>query len=466
MVYRQLLQLQPNHPDAIHYLGMIAQQVGKTDAALEFMRRSLALNPNNPAFHINYAIILQERQRYEEALAHCRRAIALHPDYAEAHANLGAVLASSGNYEQSVEHLNRALALDGRNVKARYNLAAALAKLGKNAEAFAEYERTLAIDPNYAKAQFGLGMLRLLHGDFARGWEGYESRWQTADPSIPRREFTQPLWDGSDLSGRTILLYSEQGYGDAIQFVRYLPMVLARGGRVVLESLAGLAPLFRQLPGVEQVITWGEELPAFDVRCPLLTLPKVFTTRLDSIPAEVPYLVVPQDRLELWRRRLADDAKPKVGLVWSGNPRHMNDRERSIPANLLAPLGQFQEISFYSLQKWEGSAPPAVGAAPGLPLRDLTADLRDFADTAALIENLDLVISVDTAVAHLAGALARPVWLLVPSVPDWRWLLDRADSPWYPTMRIFRQKQRRDWPGVVAHVTAALRQRFEKGPAE
>ena len=461
-LYRQLLQQQPDHPDALHYLGLIAQQVGKTDAALGLMRRSLELNPNNPAFHINYAIILQDQRRYDEALVHCRQAVALRPDYAEAHANLGAVLTSSGDPWQGIGPLRRSLSLNPQNVKARYNLADALSKIGNYAEAIAEYEQVLTIDPNYAKAQFGLGLLRLMQGDFARGWAGYEWRWRTADPSIPRRTFSQPLWDGSDLAGKTILLYGEQGYGDAIQFVRYVPMVRDRGGRIVLESLKGLTPLFRELSGVEQVISWGEALPAFDVRCPLMTLPRIFGTTLDTIPARVPYLAAPKDKVDAWRQRLRDEANLKAGLVWSGNPRHTNDRERSIPPATLEPLQSIDRVTFYSLQKWE--EPSTASGLPDLPLRSVAADLHDFADTAALIENLDLVISVDTAVAHLAGALARPVWLLIPFVPDWRWLLDRTDSPWYPTMRIFRQKQRRDWPGVVSDVAAALRQRVEKGP--
>jgi len=463
-LYRQVLQHQPDHPDAVHFLGVIAQQVGKKDAAVQFMRRSLALNPNNPAFHINYAIILQEQRQYDEALAHCRQAIALRPGFAEAHANVGAVLTSSGKPEEGVGHLRRALALEPRNVKAHYNLADALSKIGNYADAIHEYEQVLALDPDYAKAQFGLGLLRLLQGDFVRGWEGYEWRWQTADPSIPKRSFTQPLWDGSDLSGKTILLYSEQGYGDAIQFIRYLPRVTERDGRVVLESLAGLTPLFRELSGVEQMISWGEPLPAFDVRCPLMTLPKIFATTLNTIPAEVPYLRAPQDRIAFWHDRLAGDSKHKVGLAWSGNPRHTNDRERSIRPAVLAPLREIENVSFYSLQKNEASRAAVSSAVPDLPLRDLSDDIHDFADTAALIQNLDLVVCVDTAVAHLAGALGKRVWLMIPFVPDWRWLLDRSDSPWYPTMRIFRQSRLRDWAGVVAEVAAALRQCIERGP--
>lgn len=454
VIYRQVLAKEPNDADATHFLGLIAQQVGKTDAALQHMRRALALAPNNPVFHINLAVILQELRDYEQALAHCRQAIALRPQFAEGHANFGAVLTSSGQPELAIEHLRRAIALDQRNLKAIYNLADALSKTGDYDQAIAEYERVLAIDANHAKAHFGLGLLRLLRGDFARGWEGYEWRWRTDDPSIPKRTFAQPLWDGGELHGATLLLFSEQGHGDAIQFIRYLPQVLERGGRVIVECLGALTPLFQQLSGVD-VVSWGDPLPSFDIRCPLMTLPKVFGTTLQTIPAAVPYLCAPADRVERWRRRLEGDRGLKVGLSWSGNPRHTNDRERSMPAGLMSPLADVAGGSFYSLQKQEEA--PASAAAPAeLALHDFTRDLHDFADTAALIANLDLVISVDTAVAHLAGALGRPVWLMVPFVPDWRWLLNQTDSPWYPTMRIFRQPRRRDWPGVVRQVGLAL----------
>lgn len=461
VLYRQVLAREPNHADATHFLGLIAHQAGRTDAALAHMRRSLELAPDNPVFHINLAVILQERREYDQALAHCRLAIGLRPQFAEGHANLGAVLASSGRPDLAIEPLRHALTLDGRNLKAAYNLADALSKIGDYDQAIARYERVLEIEPNHARSQFGLGLLRLLRGDLARGWEGYEWRWRTGDPSIPKRTFSRPLWDGADFEGRTLLLYSEQGHGDAIQFVRYLPRVLERGGRVVLECLGGLATLFRQFEGVE-VVSWGDPLPTFELRCPLMTLPKVFGTTLQTIPADVPYLRAPHDRVEAWRTRLAQDRKVRVGLAWSGNPRHTNDRERSIPLGMFSPLKDVAGVSFYSLQKRAdlpaGAAPPA-----DLPLHDFTEDLHDFTDTAALIENLDLVLSVDTAVAHLAGAMAKPVWLMVPFVPDWRWLLDRSDSPWYPTLRIFRQPGRQDWPAVIDQIATALRARLEQG---
>ncbi|HXE52102.1 MAG TPA: tetratricopeptide repeat-containing glycosyltransferase family protein [Tepidisphaeraceae bacterium] len=461
ILYRQALRADCNQPDATHYLGLLADQIGRADDALRLISRSIEISPSNPAYQVNLAVLLQRQGRYAEAIAHCRRAIELAPGFAEGHANLGALFSSIGEPEKGIEPLRRALALEPTNVKARYNLAEALARAGDFAQSTAEYERILQIDPNHAQAQFGLSLVRLRQGDLARGLEGYEWRWQTGDASIPRRQFASPLWDGGDLRGKTILLYSEQGYGDAIHFSRYAPMVAARGGRVVLECLPGLESLMASLRGVEQIVTFGRPLPAHDVRCPILSLPRVFGTRMESIPAEVPYLAAAADRIEQWRQRLGPRTDGlRIGLAWFGNSRQINNRERSIPPEMLSPLAQVPGVSFYQLQKYMDPA-AAPAAPPGLPLHDFTSEIRDFVDTAALMENLDLVISTDTSVPHLAGALGRPVWLLTSFVPDWRWFLDRTDSPWYPTMRLFRQPRLREWQPVIEAVMAELRYRAQ-----
>ena len=464
LAYRQVLQREPAHADAIHYLGVLAKQVGQTDAALKLMGRSIQLNPNNPAFHINLAIILQELGQFEQARAHCRRAIELQPGYAEGHANLGAVFCSAGDPAAGIAPLRRALELEPGNLKARYNLAEALARIGEPQGAIEEYERVLAADPGHAKARFGLSLLRLRAGDFERGWDDYEARWQIDDPSVLRRQFTTPLWDGGgELSGKTILLYGEQGYGDAIHFVRYIPLVHERGGRVILECLPGLTRLFEGMVGVERLTRYGDPPPPHDVRCPLMSLPRVFRTTLQTIPATVPYLFAPQALIDRWGQKLSTDGVPrgnlKVGLCWSGNPRQLNNAARSIPVEMLAPLAAVPGVAFYSLQKFEEppGQPSLVPAA--LALRDHTADLTDFAQTAALIANLDLAITVDTSIAHLAGALGKPVWTMLAFVADWRYLMARADNPWYPTMRLFRQSSAGDWPGVVDRVAADLRKR-------
>lgn len=461
--YRQALRAQPQNADALHYLGLIANQVGKTEDSLRLVAQSIEIDPGNPAYHVNLAVILQGLRRYPEAMEHCRRAIALRAEFAEGHANLGALYSSAGDPQAGIGPLRRALELDPANLKARYNLAEALAKTADFAESKSEFEKVLAADPAHAQAHFGLSLVRLREGDFARGLEGYEWRWKTGDPSIPQRRFTSPMWDGSDLAGKTILLYCEQGYGDAIQFVRYVPMVAARGGRVILECLPGIEPLMRSVGGVDQVVTFGQPLPEHDLRCPILSLPRVFGTMMQTIPTSVPYLSVPAELIEKWRQRLSAESPAacglKVGLAWFGNPRQINNADRSIPPELLAPLREVPGVTFYRLQKYMQTGPqaPPQPALPPLPLRDFTLDFTDFADTAALMANLDLVISTDTSIPHLAGALAKPVWLLTSFVPDWRWFLQRPDSPWYPTMRLFRQKRHREWQPVIEEVARHLK---------
>jgi ADP-heptose:LPS heptosyltransferase len=293
-------------------------------------------------------------------------------------------------------------------------------------------------------------------GDFINGWKEYEWRLKiNARPSV--KEFSQLLWDGSDISGKTILLYTEQGHGDAIQFIRYVPAVVQRGATIIVECQKELASLFQNVEGIKKVISIGEQLPAFDLHCPLLSLPLKFNTTLDTIPAEIPYIKVNPLSTRKWKDKLSDDSsKLKVGLVWAGSQSHKDDRNRSFALNTFAPLAQFDNIVFYSLQKEKGSE-QAKKPPEGMKLIDHMEEINDFSDTAALIENLDLVISVDTAVAHLAGAMGKPVWTLLPFVPDWRWLLNREDSPWYPTMKLFRQPSHSDWKSVIHKVAEELR---------
>ena len=302
-----------------------------------------------------------------------------------------------------------------------------------------------------------LALALLLQGRFAEGWEAYESRRQirriARDPG-----FVQPFWDGSPLGGRRILLTSEQGFGDTIQFVRYAPLVAARGGRVLLQCKPELKRLLAGQCGIEQVVTPGDATPAFDVWCLLMSLPHLLGTTLQTIPAQVPYLTPDPHLIDKWGKRTAHEpAGLKVGLVWAGGAHNKNDRVRSLSLGALAPLAQVPGVRFYSLQKGAASdqarTPPA-----GMEMTDWTPELADFADTAALVANLDLVISVDTAVAHLAGAIGKPVWVLLPLSPDFRWLLNRDDSPWYPTVRLFRQPTRGDWASVIERVRRALHQ--------
>ncbi len=297
----------------------------------------------------------------------------------------------------------------------------------------------------------------MLLGDLATGWKEFEWGRKSPRVTIPR-QFTQPRWKGEELSGKTILLYAELGSGDTIQFIRYARMVAKRGGKAIVECQPGLETLLRSMTEIHQVFPEGHPLPPFDVQCPMMSLPLEFGTTLETIPADIPYLAPPPDRIAAWREKIGDHSDHQnVGLVWAGRPDHKNDRQRSMRLEQFAPLAEIKSIRFHSLQKGPAAA-QADAPPPGMDLTNWTKDLHDFTETAALIANLDLLISVDTSVAHLAGAIGKPVWVLIPFVPDFRWMLNRNDTPWYPTLKLFRQKALRDWTGPIADVTRALRQ--------
>jgi len=318
------------------------------------------------------------------------------------------------------------------------------------------------IDPGIADAHWNRALAWLLTGNFAQGWPAYEWRWKTTQLTPP--SFPQPCWDGSPLAGRTILLYSEQGLGDTLQFIRFAPLVQQRAGRVIVLCQDSLLPLLANFPGVAQVVGHDAPLPAFEVQAALLSLPGLLGTTLETIPASVPYLTVPTELIEQGRQHLSGAGPFSVGIVWQGNPRHPKDRRRSVPLVAFEPLAQVEGVHLVSLQ--EGAGAEQLAALAGrFAVQDVGSRLSgDWAETAAVLQNLDLVICVDTALAHCAGALGVPVWLALPFAPDWRWLLGRPDSPWYPTMRLFRQDTSGDWQGVFARLAAALRER--QGSAE
>jgi hypothetical protein len=330
-----------------------------------------------------------------------------------------------------------------------------LRELRQLAEAADALRQAHTLKPGMPEALFNESLLRLLQGDYAAGWRLHEHRWATEQRGAGRG-FGAPLWLGdAPVAGRTILLHAEQGLGDTLQFARYAPLLAERGARVILEVPPPLVALLAGLGGVERIVARGEPLPVFELHCPLLSLPLAFGTTIDTIPAAVPYVSVPESHRRKWAARVPSGGVRRVGLVWYGNRQHRNDRLRSLPAEALGPLLTMAGVQWHCLQKGAGSAADAAVAASARMV-NLTAEIADFADTAAYLEQLDLVVTVDTSVAHLAGALGRPVWVLLPFVPDWRWLLEREDSPWYPTARLFRQPALRDWDAVLRRVAAAL----------
>jgi tetratricopeptide (TPR) repeat protein len=452
--YDRALALQPDLAEAHANRGSSLHQLKRFEAALASHDRALALRPNYTEARYNRGNALHALKRFEEALADYELALALRPDYVEALANRGVTLHELKRFAAALDSQDRALAMRPDYAEAFVNRGVILHELKRFDEALASYERAIALRPDYAQAHYNEAVCRMLTGDFGRGWQKLEWGWDTAQLKNLKREFSQPLWLGSDeIAGKTVLLHGVHGFGDTIQFCRYVPRVVERGARVILEVQEPLRELMDTLPGAAQIVTRGAALPDFDQHCPLLSLPLAFGTRLATIPAQIPYLRATAQAVTDWNARLGP--RPRIGLAWSGRPEHNNDHNRSMRlSTLLSPLAGF-EATYVSLQR-EVRADDAPVLQGRSDIVHFGEELKTYADTAALIANLDLVISVDTSVAHLAGALAKPVWILLPFIPDWRWLLDREDSPWYPTARLFRQDETRGWDNVMARVHVAL----------
>jgi hypothetical protein len=392
----------------------------------------------------------------DDAIALAKRAVAIGIDDGFFLYVLGNCLFKAGEYAEAAANLAASVRLDPARAEAFNDLAAALFVLGRDAEALTCLRRALILRPGLPEAEETDAIWLLRYGRFREGWRKYEARFDTHENRHLRRPFTQPKWQGEPLRGRTILLHAEQGFGDALQFIRYAPMVAARGGRVILGVYPGIAPLLARMPGIAQVVDLGGMLPPFDLHCSLMSLPLVFGTDMDSIPATIPYLTVPADRLSRWRVRLGPRRGLRVGVAWSGNPQHRDDARRSIPfATFSALLADRAGIAFHVVQTQLRDA-DRVALQDFPHVRNHANTLTDFADAGALVSLMDVVISVDTAVVHLAGALGRPVWLLLAQLADWRWLLERDDSPWYPSVWLLRQSERGDWGSILAVVAERL----------
>ncbi|MBW7969477.1 tetratricopeptide repeat protein [Bradyrhizobium sp. BR 10289] len=448
----------PDHVGALKYRADILSDLDRFDAALADYDRVIKIMPGHAAALNNRGIVLLRLLRAEAALADFDAAIALEPRSPEIANSRGSALRAVGRLDDALAEFDRAAALKPDFVDAIVNRGSVLQDLARYDEALAAYAQAQRINPDHALAHWNDATLRLLTGDYARGFA--EAEWQRKVPAlgIVTPNFAQPLWLGeSSLEGKTILVHADLGFGDTIHFARYIPMLAARGARVIARVQAALRKLIGTMEGVSLCIDKSAPLPEFDLHCPLSSLPLAFGTTLESIPAAVPYLTAPE-LPETWRERFGNDERMKIGLVWSGNATHSNDRNRSIRAELLAPLLARNAV-FVGLQtEVRPHDRAALGERDNLILAG--PSFADFSDTAAVVAALDLVITVDTSAAHLAGALGRPVWLLLPHVPDWRWLLDREDSPWYPTARLFRQDAGRDWSTVIARVDHALIEEF------
>jgi tetratricopeptide (TPR) repeat protein len=434
--------------------GNTLNSLHRYDDALTSFDRALALRPDLVEALTNRGNALNGLKRYAGALASYDRAIVCQPTHAGAHYNRGTTLHEMRRYDEALASYDRAIALQPDYPEAFSNRGATLWELKRHDEALASYDHAIALQPEFPEAHWNAASLRLLTGDFDRGWAEYEWRWKYRTMALAKRNFAQPLWRGEPIERKTILLHSEQGLGDTIQFCRYVPLVAERGARVILEVDKRLRELMSSLNGAAQVMSAGDVLPEFDLHCPLLSLPRAFHTLLETVPSHTPYLHAPTEQLTKWNTRLGPKRGLRVGLIWSGNPAHHRDQARSIEFGALTPLLN-TGATFFSLQK-DIRPDDAAALARRQDVIQVADEFADFSDTAAVMAQLDLIISVDTSTVHLAGALGRPVWILLPYLPDWRWLLDRDTSPWYPTARLFRQDETRRWDSVIPRVQAAL----------
>jgi tetratricopeptide (TPR) repeat protein len=464
--FDRALELRPDYAEAWNNRGIALRELQRLEEALASYQRALDAKSDYPEAHNNRGVALQRMRRFAEALASFDRALELRPDYPDAHYNRGIALRSLERPGEALASYDRALQLRPEDPGVLLNRSVLLYDCNQLQAALEGLNRALAGRPDFAAAYFNRALAYLKAGNFAQGWADYEWRWRAGAQPEDRLEVEQPLWLGAEpLAGRTILLHCEQGFGDTLQFCRYAKLVAALGASVVLRVPRRLARLLGSLEGVAQLVARDEPLPAFDYHCPLLSLPLALRTTLETIPAHVPYLSADAHKARYWRERLGSGGKLRVGLVWSGGFRPHRpetwdaNRRRSIPLRKLEPL-RHVGIEFYSLQKGEpaeSELAEAIAAGwDGLPLINCAADQEDFSDTAAIMVNLDLILSVDTATAHLAGALGKPVWIMTRFDNDWRWLLDRTDSPWYPTARLYRQETPGDWDGVVARIRSDL----------
>jgi tetratricopeptide (TPR) repeat protein len=484
-VYRQIIAANPGHADSFHMLGVIASQCGLPKAAVACIDRAIALQPSAALYHVNRASALLALGRLDDAVNGCQTALRLKRNCAEAYQVLGHALSDQGRPEEAVaayrealrhkpdlpdlynnlglalrqadqpdaaaEALREAIRRAPADPQALGNLAGVLKELGRPSDSEAGYRRALRLQPDDAVLHVNLGVVLLLAGRFTEGWDEYEWRFRAGAAKLPPCD--QPQWNGERLAGRTLLVRAEQGLGDTIQFCRHVPLVAA-DGRLIFEVQPGLRRLMSGLPGIAQLVTVGETLPRFDLHCPLLSLPRL----LGNAGMEVPYLTAEPDRVTAWRDRLGTDGF-RIGIAWQGNPTSAAERGRSVPLHHFMPLAQVLGVRLISLQKQHGLE--QLRAAPA-ELRietlgeDFDAGPDAFVDTAALMQSLDLVVTSDTSVAHLAGALGRPVWVALKHVPDWRWLLEGDGMAWYPTMRLFRQTERGDWHGVFTRIAERL----------
>ncbi len=448
----QKLALREREAARIFNLAVEHHQKGDLDAAIEAYGKSLLLNPKVPDVYNNMGAALRAQGKWEAAIACYRRCLVLRPNHAGVYSNMGNAFRDLGRLQLSVASHQQAVKLDPKNPEAYYNLGLALRDLGNPSQALAAFETTLRLKPDHPECRWDRSLTLLSMGDMRRGFAEYEWRWKL-DRSPPRA-LDKPLWDGTPQKGKTLLIHQEQGIGDMIQFARYIPLVKERVSTVIVETQPELARLISTVSGADKVINRGSALPKFDLYIPMMSLPRIFATTPETIPTGIPYLSPPEEQSV--QLPVSLDHQRQIGIAWAGRPTHQNDKNRSCAFSHFIELLGIPGVSMFSLQKGRNEGDIKSNGCTALVV-DMAPRLNDFSDTAALINQLDLVITVDTSVAHLAGALGKPVWVVIPFAPDWRWGYETTASPWYPSMRLFRQQRPGSWEQVFNDVRKALR---------
>jgi tetratricopeptide (TPR) repeat protein len=456
---KQAVMLKPDYAQAYNTMAFSLEKQHLYDEAIENYKHALFLEPDFVEAYNHLGVVLNEKGRYAEAIANFTNAIKRDPDYAEVYSNMGIALKEQEEFSEAIACYEMALQLDPNFSEAYYNLGNSLRDQGRCVEAIESFRKAISLKPDYAQAHWNLSLALLLSGNYTEGWKGYKWRRNAELKVLTDYHSTgKPRWDGSSFKSRRLLVHYEQGLGDNIQFVRYLPMIKARGGTVIFETLKPLIGLLRGFEGVDELVEYvpNRKLPLeYDVYTSLLDMPFIFETTVDTIPSQVPYIYADPSKAQCWRGKVSGPGL-KVGIVWAGSPEHGNDRYRSCSLKRFAPLGKIEGVRLYGLQKGPG-ARQMDEFAEMISVTNISENFNDFTDTAAAIDNLDLVISVDTSVLHLSGAMGQSTWALLPFAPEWRWMLNRPDSPWYPTMKLFRQSNWNDWDSVFRSVTEELK---------
>ena len=452
-------RLKPSYAEAFNNLGSVLEDDGDLEGAKKNFQQALSLKSDYAKPHCGLGNIALAEGRLDDALKHYEQALAIDPNYVEAHSNLGRALIDLGRLDDAEARFRAALVINPNHAPTHYNLGVALEELGRSDDALAAYTKALAINPDQPDYHWNAALMHLLKGDYAVGWQEYEWRLRRARKLV--REVGGTRWDGSDPSSKTILIQTEQGFGDTFQFIRYVQLVKQRGARVIVECQPKTERLLSGAAGVDEIVSRDQAVPEFDRHIELLSLPHVFSTTLESIPAPPSYMSALPELIDAWRTRVNTASGLKVGLVWRGNPLNTINPKKSVPIDKVAGLCALEGVAWFSIQLDADEGELASIRAHAL-IDHCGPQLTDWAETAALISELDLVITVDTGVAHLAGALGKPVWILLSHIPDWRWMMERQDSPWYPSARLYRQSAPSDWAGVLDHVRRDLEIKVQK----